>query len=311
MRYASVSVLVPLKITADMIKPGTSVPEPDPARGEAAWVSGGNYAPLAERVSNHSVYTCVQVANGRNVPPERDPDYWKYKGPSNRFAPCDDYSSTPALATGTLTYVMQPGFFRDVRLDGLQSDRAAITVRDAPGGTITKAVDVELWEQAMGLWELLFEPLGKRDQLELRDIPISPTAELTVTLTGAPTAIVGLGTMHIGEWLALAGTGGGGTEYGAEAEPKSYSYIESFPDGTWRIQKRYAAIDLSFSCVIDASQAVYAAAILKRILDLPVSVSATDTPGYEYLNGVGLVTGKVRAENAKEAKLTVKVRGAV
>lgn len=311
MRYASVSVLVPLKITADMIKPGTSVPEPDPARGEAAWVSGGNYALLVERVSNRAVYTCVQVANGRNIPPESDPAYWKYKGPSNRYAPFDDYSSTPALSTGTLTYVLQPGFFRDVRLDGLQADRAAITVRESPGGAITKSLDVELWEQALGLWELLFEPLGKRDQVELRDIPISPVAELTVTLTGAAAATVGLGTMHIGEWLALAGTGKGGTEYGAEAEPKSYSYIETFPDGTWRIQKRFGATDLSFSCVVDADQAVYSASILKRILDVPVSISATDTPGYEYLSTVGLVTGRVRAENPKEAKLTLKVKGAV
>ena len=309
-----ISVLVPIKITGDMIKAGTSINEPDttPAQDETAWVSGATYAVKVERVSSNRIWSSTQAHSGRTKPPELDPDYWNYMRPSNRHAPFDDYTSTAAKAVGSLTYVMQPGIFVDVALFGVVADRALIRVQDGPDGPVLKEVDVDMWEQALGLWELLFSPLGMSDQLALNAVPISAQQHLTVKLTGGAAATVSLGTMHVGEWVSL--TGGpreGGTEYGAEAEPKSYSYIEGFPDGSWKIQKGHVATNVDFSGRLPAAQAQYVTAILRRILDVPVAIRATDLPEYSYLSTVGLVSGRVRAINRLEAQVTIKAKGAI
>jgi hypothetical protein len=308
--YSSVSVLMAIPITASMLTAGTTIAEPDLSLGEAMWVSAGTYAVGAERISNHKVYSCVQAHSGRTALPESDPDYWLFKRPSNLFAPFDFYRSTAAKATGSLTYKAQPGFFRDVRLFGAVGDQVQITARDTPGGTVMKQTTQDLWEQALGFWELLFKPLGLRSTVDLSDIPISPTAELTVTVSAGPAAPVALGTLIVGEWVSLTG-GTGGTEYGSKAEPRSYSYIKFYDDGTFEIKRRPGATDLSMSAVLDADQAEYTVALLQEVLDVPIAISATNVPGYGYLSAFGLINGTVTPTNKKDAQLDVRVKGII
>lgn len=308
--YSAVSVLMAVPITASMLSAGTTIVEPDPALGETMWVSAGTYAVGAERISNHKVYSCVQAHSGRTALPEADPDYWLFKRPSNLFAPFDFYRSTAAKATGSLTYKLQVPFFSDVKIFGAVGDQVQLIARDAPGGAILKQSTQDLWEQALGFWELLFSPLGVRSTVELTGIPISPTSELTVTVSAGPTAAVELGTLMVGEWRSLTG-GTGGTEYGSEAEPRSYSYIKFYDDGTFEIKRRPGATDLTLSAVLDADQAEYTVGLLQQLLDVPVAISATDVPGYGYLSALGLISGRVKPVNSKEAQLAARVKGII
>ena len=182
--------------------------------------------------------------------------------------------------------------------------------RETPGGTILKQSTQDLWEQALGFWELLFSPLGVRSTVELTGIPISPTAELTVTVSAGPAAPVELGTLMVGEWRSLTG-GTGGTEFGSEAEPRSYSYIKFYDDGTFEIKRRPGATDLTLSAVLDADQAEYTVGLLQQVLDVPVAISATDVPGYGYLSALGLISGRVKPVNSKEAQLAARVKGII
>lgn len=308
--YSAVSVFIAIETTANMLTAGTTIAEPDPALGESMWVSAGNYAVGAERISNHKVYSCVQAHNGRTALPEADTDYWLFKRPSNLWAPFDFYRSTTAKGTGSLTYKLQPGFFRDVKIFGAVGDQVSIVVRGTPGGAILKQVTEDLWEQALGFWELLFSPLGVRSTVELSDIPLSPTAELTVTVSAGSTARVELGTLLVGEWRSLTG-GTGGTEYGSDVEPRSHSYIKFFDDGTFEIRRRAGATDINLSAVFDADQAEYTVGLLQQVLDVPVAISATNVPGYGYLSAFGLINGRVKAVNSKEAQLVARVKGIV
>ena len=52
----SARVMVPVKITDAMVAAGTTVPEPNTANGEVAWVASGSYAIDDLRTSNGSVY---------------------------------------------------------------------------------------------------------------------------------------------------------------------------------------------------------------------------------------------------------------
>ena len=52
----SARVMVPVKITPAMLLAGTTVPEPNTANGEVAWVASGSYTAADERTSNGSVW---------------------------------------------------------------------------------------------------------------------------------------------------------------------------------------------------------------------------------------------------------------
>ncbi|MCX8017402.1 MAG: hypothetical protein N2690_05830, partial [Rhodocyclaceae bacterium] len=109
----------PLTITDAMIGAGTSIPEP--AAGEVAWASGGSYSAgdVRIRTATHRKYMALQTHSGRSTPPESDPQYWEDVGPTMRWAPFDQYVSTGASATTSLTYVLRPGYFNSLALYGL------------------------------------------------------------------------------------------------------------------------------------------------------------------------------------------------
>lgn len=309
-QYSSISVLMATPITGAMLAAGTTISEPDLALGESLWVASAAYVVGDEKISAHKVYYCVLDHAGITKPPERDAEHWLFKRPSNLLAPFDVYRSTAAVGTGTLTYELDPGFFSAVRLFGVVGDQVQVQVLDAPGGSVIKDVSAELWEQALGLWELLFSALGQLDQLDVRDIPLAPAPRLRVTISSLPGGPVALGTLLLGEWRSLTG-GNGGTEYAGGAEPKSASYIKFNDDGTFEIKRRSGFTDLEISALMDADQADYCVGLLQKVIDEPVAISATDVPGYGYLSTFGLVSGSVTPLNRKDARLNARVKGII
>ncbi len=304
------NILIPIEITDTMIKPGTSVAEPDASAGEVAWVASGTYALGDERLSEHAIYECVKAHSASAVLPRLDAKNWLRKRASNRYAPFDYYLSTRGQGTGSVTYVLQPGFFRAVDVRGLVGDRIKITARDAPGGVVTKELDQDLFEQALGIYELLFLPLTKRTDASLRDIPISPTAEVTITVSGGAGATVGIGKLSVGIWQSLIGQDKfGGVESGPRARPKSYTYRKFNDDGTFERVQRGSATNVDFTVMLETSEASAASAILMQILDTPVVVEASKLPRFGWLNTVGIVTGDLQSINHALARATISVEG--
>jgi len=305
------NILVPTDITTAMLLAGTTVAEP--AAGETAWVSAGTYAlgDFRIRSTTHRIYKCVQAHTGRTALPEADSAYWSNYAPTQRFAPFDPYISTGATGTTSMTYVVQPGFFNALSLYGLVGGAISISIKDAPGGsTLYSNPDIDLFYQATGLYELLFTPLMQRDKLVLTDLPVCPTAEITLTITAASGDPVGLGMCNLGDYRAVIGDAvWGGTQYGAAAEPKTFSYIKFFEDGSAEIKRRGSATDLRGSVIMPADAAEYALATVQQVLDKPVSCIAANVPGYGYLNTVGLISGVVSADTSGSAKFAYSVKG--
>lgn len=307
-------ILDPLEITSSMLLPGTSVLEPDSSQGEVAWAPGANYVVGDTRVSEHIVWTCSQAHGGRNQLPSKDPKFWAAGLPSNQFAPFDDYESTPVRALGSITYAMRPGFFTSVFMAGVMAERVQISCVDPDGNDLMPPVDTDMWEQALGLWELLFMPLAMRSQVSVDDIDMHPMAQLTITVSNQDAAApVEIGTIMVGEWQSLQGGSSrlAGVEYGAEADFKSNSYVNYKLDGSWSIVRRPGSINLRLPTVLNAVQADYAVALLRKVQDKPVAVRATDAPGYDYLNTVGLITGPLTASDYLTARGNLKVTGAI
>src|SRR5574344_2148620 len=134
-KKASASVLVPNSILAGDVKEGTTIPVVDTGAGEVAWSSDTAYTGVENNV-NHGGRLWSSIAPSTGVVPGTDTSKWRTSGPSNRMAPFDDQINTRAQATGSMTYVLQSGFFDGLALYGLQGGWLQITLKDGPGGNV-------------------------------------------------------------------------------------------------------------------------------------------------------------------------------
>src|SRR5690606_1328940 len=114
-------------------------------------------------------------------------------------------------------------------------EHLTIQIYDAPivdGGVLAEEYTTDLWEQAMGLYELLFMPLKRRTQHYMDNLPMYPDPEVHISITAANDAMCEVALITIGHWDTLIGAGTwGGTQYEASAEVRSYTYRKVEDDG--------------------------------------------------------------------------------
>lgn len=302
--------MVPVTITPAMIGAGTSIAAVDTGRGEVAWLASKAYVVGDRAVSDDSIWECVKARSATATKPAADPQYWLRAGPTNRMAAFDDYGNTKSRATGSLTFVLSPGFVNGIKLYDIEGSAYSVTLKDAPGGAVLRTWTGDLFAQATGLYELLFSPLRQETQLSFADVPVTPTLEVTITITSAPGVPVAVGTIKLGDWRPLIGNASfGGVQTGAESNRKSYTFREYAADGTYKTVVRPASRDVRCSIVLDAEEAMYADALLGEIIDMAVPFEATNLPRYGYLNTLGFVSGSVRADSFGATSLNLNIAG--
>lgn len=307
-------ILVPTAITSAMLGAGTTLAEPSTANGEIAWVSSGTYALADLRTYSGSTYKSLQAHTGRTTTPALDSLFWLRMGPTLRTSPFDDYGSTKARATGTLTYVINPAFIDGINLYGLEGSEYSITVRSSPGGAITAAKSGDLYMQATGLWELLFAPLPSVSRISLDDIPLSPTTEVTITVTNGASGPVAIGDIKVGGWRYIIGdatslSNTGGPQYGASSELKSYTSRKYNSDGTYLTVLRGSYKDINCTVSIPSDQALYADATLAEVQNIAVPFEASGLPEYGYLSTLGFISATLSAPNYNFTSVKLIVKG--
>lgn len=314
------NILLPTTIAESMIGAGTNIPVVDASVGEVEWLSGINNAVGDRRIDAGYNYECVRDVTGapQNTYRPSDPrsaEYWlkDENAPSNRMAPFDEYMFTKARRAGSLRYVLTPGFVNGVAMYGVSANTVSVVLRDQAGGVVLESRSQDMWEQAYGEWEYLFGNLQLTRKLTATGLPMRPAAELDITLTqNDPALDAELGFLAVGQWqqlLAPLRTNLGGTQYGAEVTPKSYSYFKQNPDGTYTRRQGRVAKVITASVVIDAKDASRVAGLLEKILDTPVAIEASSLPRYGHISTVGFVTGSVVAESWGIARVNIKVDG--
>ncbi|MDD5479644.1 hypothetical protein [Rhodoferax sp.] len=301
------NIISPITITSAMM---TSSLAEDTT---AAWVSGTTYAvgDYCHVVATHRVYKCA-VAGVSSTSPELAPTVWVDTRPTNKWAPFDIYTNTAASTVTSLTYVLTPGYFNAIALYGLTGSQYSLTVKDTAGGTVIYTRSGYLYEAPLGWYEYLFGAVKPVDKLIFTDIPIRPDAEMTLTITAATGAAVGVGMIVMGDYVSLAGTGEwGGVQYGASAEPVTYSYIKTNDDGTTSIVKRHAATNLRLTIAMPRAEADAVLQSVQRVLDVPVAWIATNAQGYAGLTTFGLGSGSMSYDSFGIANLSITVKGLV
>lgn len=310
MSNISAVLLIPLEITESMIATDTSVPVVDSAAGEVAWDDSTAYE-IDDRC-NHEGWLWDALKANTGVEPGTDATAWLRFGPSNRMAALDDQLDTVTRRKGEITYVLEPGFFTGLWIWGIVGDWINIKLYDSPGGDLIEEYDSDLFEQASGLYELLFMPLKMRTQYHMENLPLYPAAQLHISVTANPETTVQIALISIGHWDTLIGAGEwGGTQYEAQAEVKSYSYLKRNDDGSVTRKRRGSANNVHCTVIIPADEGNHAANMLHTVQGRPVAFIASGLPKYEYLNGFGDVSGSVTASGPNHARVDLKIEGAV
>lgn len=310
MRVNGPFILVPVKITDAMV---TSSGVAEPATGETAWVSGGNYVVGDERIrtQTHRVYTCIKDATGRTALPEADPMYWKDTRATLKWAMFDGQVSSQTTKATTLTVVIKPGFANSIALYNLSGTHIEITVKDATGGNVIKHLDQDLYDPFPDWYEWLFSPYQELKKIVLRDITPYDDMEFTITVTAA-SGTVGIGMAILGDMRPLiTSMDWGGAQYGAQVKPIDYSYIKTNEYGDTQIVRRRATTDLNVNVVLPHDDSEYALTLLQEVLATPVSFVTVDAHGYEAANVFGLVSGSLSYRSPAHDEIEINVKGLV
>lgn len=302
----SLSVLVPTAIV-DANFTSSTVPETD----YAVWAGGTTYAVGDHVIKSHRIYESLKASNTGNDPDLEanqvgSPAWWLDDGPTNRWAVFDNEVSTQTHGTSPLTFVVHPGFINALYLGNIDAEHLAITIKDAPGGTIVWSYNQDL-ENSMppDYYEYFFSPFQAQTDFLAGDIPPYSAMEVTVTLTRT-SGECRVGMFSCGDLRPL-----GSTQYGAKVKPKTYSTITTDKFGNTSIVKRKAASDMSATGILTTAEANATVTTLQDVLDVPCVIIGTDLPEYAGLRVFGLISGEVEYVNYAEAQVNVNVQGMI
>ena len=306
----SVNALVPVTITDAMLTSSTIA---EPAAGETAWVSAGTYAlgDLRIRTTTHRVYRCVLAHTGRTALPEVDPVYWIDVYATQKWSMFDAYASTQSAIATPLTVVVKPGFFNAFALLGLDGATATITYKDTTGGATVYSATVSLQEDPLDWYDYAFGVIRVKTKLTVDNLVPYPDPELTISITAA-TGTVKCGMLAVGDMRNLLDSATfGGTQYGATAEPITYSYIKTDEYGNTVIKKRSTATDMKIRIVLPKANSDFALATVQSLLDVPAVWIASDQAGYAGLTVFGLGSGSLSYESYTYDIFSINVKGMI
>ena len=309
------NIIIPTPVTAAMIGASTTIAEPSAA--ETAWASATAYAvgDVRIRATTHRKYKCAVAHTSAASPaPESDATRWVDIGPTDRWAPFDSYTNTRALSTASITYVLNPGYVNALALYGLVGAQYSITIKDAPAGATIYSKTGFLTQDPFGWYEYLFAATSRIEKLVLTNLPIRPTAEITITVTAATGQPVGIGMIVLGDFVPLVGDAAewGGVQYGATAEPVTYSYIKTDEFGNTTIVRRHRSTNMAANIVLPSERTDEALRQIQEVLDVPVAwIAKPNRSGFQGLNVFGLGSARVTYESPGLSRIDLNVKGMI
>lgn len=305
-------VLVPIAVTDAMIGGSTAV---EPGPGESVWNAVTNYSVGTEVIltATHRVYENLIAgvdATSPDVSITQTNPRWLNKRPTNRWAAFDGQISTQTAVVSPLTFVLLPGMVNAISMYGLDAASYAVSIKDAPGGTVICSNTGELLESPVDAYDYYFGRIKPLTKLFIGDLVPYENPEITITLTAAPGTSVKAGMIAIGDLRPLVTSdNAGGTQYGARAKPVTYSYINTDAFGATSIVRRTKATDMDIRVQVPKEDTDSALATIQEVLDIPVAVIGSDVPGFTGLNVFGLVSGDVSYDGPTYSAISIQVKG--
>jgi hypothetical protein len=175
-------VIPPIAITPAMLVAINAVDAP-------AWAVGSTYA-LGDSVSrNYRNWVSLQAANLGKTP-ETEPLWWRDDGPCNTMAMFDSAVATASSRTGGLSWTLDAGRFTALGLMGLVGQ--SVTVSIADGATVIYSKTRTLQKSDGTYFSFCFDEFLQTRETAFYGLPSTPTARITVSITGPELTACGL-----------------------------------------------------------------------------------------------------------------------
>lgn len=180
-------LIKPVEITpAKLIS--SNVPETD----FATWVSTATYTIDTKVIWNHHIYQALAavpagVTPGAEVVTDASPAKWLDLGSTNRWRMFDNKVESLTTNPGTITVTIKPGaVVNSLALFNLQGKSVTVTMVDPIEGEVYRKV-VSLVDAAVTNWfDWFFEPVGRRTDLVVLDMPAYGSANIVVSIDAGP-----------------------------------------------------------------------------------------------------------------------------
>lgn len=305
---ALLSLMKPVTLTAAMLTSSTA-PETD----YPAWAAATTFALGARCISatTHRIYESL-VANNTGKDPTNIENRvgaspaWLDLSATNRWKMFDDQVASQTGIASPLTVVLKPGFCNSIGLMGLDAEAIAVTVKDAPGGSVIYSYSGSLDASTQyDYYEYFYQPFQQQTDFIVSGISPTNGMEVTVTLSRSAGSVA-CGMLQVGDLVPL-----GLTQYGAKAKPKTYSYIKVNDYGENEIIKRKKARDLSATAWLKREDANAVLDTLGSMLDVPCIVICSDRADLAGLRSFGLVSGEISYDHPQDCQLSINVNGLI
>ena len=263
-------------IVDDSIFQSSTVPEAD----QAEWLSGTTYhvgdlvmvttTANGAATATHKIYSSVH-SNAGNDPTVDDGTNWTEASSTNRWKMFNAVVQEQTVnATSINTVLQSPTVVNSMAFLNVDASTIEITITDAVEGvvydetfTMTSYSGIQDW------YSYFFEPIIRKDQLALTDLPPYANASIEVTINSSADAKIG--ALVMGQFADL-----GLSQHGATLSIIDYSTKTTDAQGRVTITDGPYADKMEVDVVLDTSQIGQANATLSSLRTTPAVWIAED-----------------------------------
>lgn len=216
------------------------------ATAYADFNAGTNYGAndVVTDPATHRLFKSVQPGNlGHALD---DPLWWFDNGPSNRWAMFDQKTGTVTTrAREVAVDIDVTGRIDAIGLLNLSAAAVNVTMSDGAGEVYNEDFSLVSTAGIADWWSYFFEPIVRKTDLVIEDLPNVANPTLSVSLTDPA------GDVSIGQCLPVLTRTLGGTRFGSELGIRSYSLFEEDTFGNWTFVRRGYAKTSNLSAYIE------------------------------------------------------------
>ena len=254
----------------DAVFQSSDVPEND----YAAWAVGTTYA-AGDRVivttGYHKIYESKLGGNVGNDPTTDDGTNWLEISSTNRWKMFDAIVQDQTVqATQIVTTLQSPTVVNSMAFLNVAASTIEVTVTDAVEGVVyDETFNMTSYSGIQDWYAYFFEPIIRKDQLAITDLPPYANASIEVTINSSADAKIG--ALVMGQFADL-----GLSQHGASLSIIDYSTKTTDAQGRVTITDGPYADKMEVDVVLDTSQIGQANATLSSLRTTPAVWIAED-----------------------------------
>lgn len=226
-----------------------------------AWVAG-SYGLGDKRIKDHHIYESLAAANTADP---SDATKWLDVGSTNRWRMFDNKVESLTTNPGTIVVTIKPGaVVNSLALFNLQGKSVTVTMVDALEGEVYRK-EVSLVDAAVTNWyDWFFEPVGRRTDLVILDMPAYGSANVVVTIDAGP-EVAAVGHLVVGAAKQI-----GTALYGSSVGINDYSRKSTDDFGNTVVIQRSFSNRAEFDVALDTSEVTRVRRLLAELRATPV-----------------------------------------